>query len=107
MTFITQASYTSEAWANLVKNPENREAATRALVEKVGGRLIAYYYCFGEHDTITIYEAPDETVAAGAILASIGAGHVKACKTTVLFTMEQAMEAMRKAGTISFSGPKG
>ena len=35
------------------------------------------------------------------------AGHVKAIKTTTLFTVEQAMTALRKAGTASYRAPTG
>lgn len=105
--YVTQFSYTSEAWANLVKNPEDRAAPVKALIEKLGGRLLSMYYCFGEYDGFIIYEAPDETTASGAVLAAIARGHLKAAKTTVLLTVEQAMEAMGKAGEIVFPAPKG
>ena len=107
MTFMVQASYTPESWAKMAKNPEDRTAPVKALLEKVGGRLIDMYYCFGEYDVIVICEAPDETTSAGAVLASFAAGHLKASKTTILLTVEQAMEAMGKAGTIIYPAPKG
>jgi len=105
--FMSQFSYTSEAWAALVKNPENRRAVLKAATEKLGGRLIDLYYCFGEYDGIVISEYPDETTATAGILAAISPGHVKAVKTTLLVTVEQAVEAMRKASSIVYPGPKG
>jgi uncharacterized protein with GYD domain len=105
--FMTQSSLTPEAWAKLVKNPENREAAVRALLEKLGGRLLGYYYCFGEYDVVIISEIPDEVTAMSGLLAGISSGVNKATKTTVLLTTEQAMEAMRRAGKLTFSAPKG
>jgi uncharacterized protein with GYD domain len=56
---MTQFAYTSEAWKALVKNPEDRGRVFSELVEKMGGRLIALYYCMGEYDGLVIYEAPD------------------------------------------------
>jgi uncharacterized protein with GYD domain len=105
--YMTQFSYTSEAWATLVKNPEDRGAVFKALVEKMGSRLVDIYYCFGEYDGLVIFEAPDETTATAVILAAITPGHLSATKTTVLFTMEDAMEAMGKAGAQVYAGPKG
>ena len=105
--YMTQWAYTSEAWANLVKTPENREAGVKALIEKMGGRLLCCYNCFGEYDGLVIYEAPDETAATGIALAATAAGHLKATKTTVLLTMEQGVEAMGKAGGIAYPAPKG
>ncbi len=105
--YMTQFSYTPEAWAARVKNPEDREAPVKALMEKSGGRLLSMYYCFGEYDGFVIYEAPDETTATAAVLAVTAPGHLKGTKTTVLFTVEQGMEAMRKAGGIAYPAPKG
>lgn len=104
--YMTQFAYTPEAWAALVKNPEDRGAAFRGLVEKMGGQMHAIYYCFGEFDGLVIYEAPDETAALAAILAVISPGHLKTTKTTPLFTMETTLEAMRKAGAVTYRGPK-
>ena len=105
--YMGQFAYTREAWADMVKNPEDRSAPVKALAEKMGCRLIGFYYCFGEYDGLVILEAPDETTAMSFVLAAIAPGHLKATKTTVLFTVEQAMEAMGKAGAIVFAAPKG
>ncbi len=105
--YMVQFAYTPESWAALVKNPEDRSAPVKALAEKLGGRMLNMYYCFGEYDGFVILEAPDETTAMAAVLAAIAPGHLKATKTTVLFTVEQAMEAMGKAGGIVYPAPKG
>ena len=104
--YMTHFAYTSDAWASLAKNPQNREKVFRELIEKLGGRLVAFYYAFGEYDGVFITEMPDEATLAAALLAAISAGHTKAIKTTVLLSTEQAMEAMRKAGTQSYQAPR-
>ena len=105
--YMTQFAYTSEAWAKLSMNPEDRRAPLRALLQKAGGRLVELYYSFGEYDGFLIFEAPDEVSATATVLAALAPGHVRAIKTTTLLTVEQAMEAMRKAGGLSYAGPKG
>ncbi len=45
--------------------------------------------------------------AMAGILAEITPGHLKATMTTKLFSMEEAMQAMRKAGEMAYPGPKG
>ena len=105
--YMTQFSYTAETWAALAKNPEDRGAAVAGLMEKLGGRMHSTYYSFGEYDGIVIYELPDDVTASAAIMAAIAPGHLKATKTTKLFTMEEAMESMRKAGEVVYPGPKG
>jgi len=102
---MTQFAYTPQAWAALTKKPENREEIFRGLVQKLGGRLISFYNCFGDYDGVIVYEAPDETTAAATILAAVAPGHLKAIKTTTLMTTEQTMEAMRKAGMQTYRAP--
>ncbi len=104
--YMLQFSYTREAWTALTKNPQDRTGPLRALVEKLGGRLISLYYAFGEYDGVAILEAPDQTAAAAGVLAALVPGHLKATKTTLLLTVEEAMKAMSKAGGLTYSGPK-
>jgi uncharacterized protein with GYD domain len=104
--FMSQFSYTAEAWQALTKNPEDRAKAVRALLEKLGAKLHSLYYSFGEYDGVVIYEAPDESTATAFILAATSPGHLKSTKTTTLLTVEQTMQAMRKAGGATYKGPK-
>lgn len=104
--YMTQFTYTTEAWAALAKDPQNREEVLRSLVEELGGRLLVFYYAFGEYDGVFITEMPDETTVAAAVLAVISPGHVKSIKTTVLLTTEQTLKAMREAGKQSYQAPR-
>jgi uncharacterized protein with GYD domain len=103
--YMSQFAYTSEAWAALAQNPEDRSEPIRGLAEAMGGRLIAFYNTFGEYDGLAIFEAPDEGTAAAVAIAAITPGHLKSFKTTLLLTAEQGVEAMRKAGEATFRAP--
>jgi uncharacterized protein with GYD domain len=103
--YMTQFAYTPETWATLTQNPEDRSEALRGLLENMGGRMISFYNSFGEYDGLFIYEAPDESTAAATVLAAISPGHVKALKTTTLLSIEDGMEAMRKAGEATYRRP--
>ncbi len=103
--YMTQAAYTAEAWATMTKNPQDRSVAVRELAQKLGGRLIGLYFCFGEYDVVALTDMPDDTAALATSLAAVSPGHLKAIKTTKLFTVEETMEAMRKAGSLAFQGP--
>lgn len=52
-------------------------------------------------------EAPNEAAITAVLLAAIGAGHIRASKTTQLLTPSAAMEAMRQAGAAGFKAPGG
>ena len=103
--YMTQFSYTPEAWATLSQNPEDRSAAVREAAESMGGRLIFFSYSFGEYDGVFIGEYPDETAAATLALVGVAAGHLKTIKTTPLLSVEDAMEAMRRTGAVMFRRP--
>jgi uncharacterized protein with GYD domain len=67
--------------------------------------LIDVYYCFGEYDAVVLLEAPDDNAALATAMAVVTPGHLKAIKTTRLFTVEETMEAMRKAGSVTYPAP--
>jgi uncharacterized protein with GYD domain len=103
--YLLQFTYTPEAWAALARRPENRVEVVRGLLEGLGGRLVAAYYSFGEYDGVLLAELPDNTASAAAALAVNAAGHLKALKTTPLLTVEETLEAMRRAGGITYRAP--
>ncbi len=103
--YMSQVSYTSEAWAAMTRNPEDRSEVFGGLAESMGGRLLSWYYTFGEHDALVIYEAPDEGTAAAMVLAAVSSGHLKSVETSVLLSAEQGVETMRKAGEATYRAP--
>ena len=103
--YMSQFAYTPEAWAALTRQPEDRSQAVAQLCERMGARLVNLYYSFGEYDGVIIVEAPDEVTAAATVLAAVVPGHVKSIKTVPLLTVEQTMEALRKAGGAGYRAP--
>ncbi len=103
--YMTQFAYTADAWAALAHNPVNRAEGFRTLTEQQGGRFVDLFYTFGEYDRLVIFEALDDTVAAAIVIAAAAPGHLKAVRTTRLLTVPEAMEAMRKAGAVSYAAP--
>ena len=103
---MIQFSYKSEIVGQLIKNPEDRSVAVRNLIEKLGGKLLAFYYSFGDYDGIVIAEFPDNTSGLATTMASFAAGGTTKLKTTVLITVEEAMVAMKKAAGLQLSMPK-
>jgi uncharacterized protein with GYD domain len=103
--YMIQFSYTSEAWAALAKNPENRAEGISALAQKMGGRLVDVYYCFGEYDGVVLAELPNDTAATATVIAAVAPGHVKATRTTRLMTVNEAMAAMKQAGGVAYAAP--
>ena len=103
--YMTQVSYTSEASAALTHNPEDRSEVFGRLAEAMGGRLLSWYYTFGEYDVLVIYEAPDQSTTAAMVLAATAPGHLSKGKTSMLLSAEEGMEAMRNAGEATYRAP--
>jgi uncharacterized protein with GYD domain len=105
--YMVQAAYTSQAWSAMSRKPEDREKAVRDLVERAGGKLQNTYFSFGPFDVVVIFDAPDAPTAAAIAVAANNAGHLRSIQTTPLLTVSEAMEVMRKAGTLSYNAPTG
>ena len=102
---LFQASYTSEAWAAQVSHPQNRIEVIRPVLERLGGRLESAYLSFGDYDVVVIAEMPDAGSAAAFALAGSAGGALKAVKTTPLLTIEEGIEAMKKAAGAGYRPP--
>jgi uncharacterized protein with GYD domain len=104
--FLLQASYTSDSWKNLVKNPVDRIAVVKPVVERLGGSLDHAWFAFGEYDIVTILQMPDNVSAAALSLAIGAGGGFKSHKTTPLLTIADGIEAMKKAATAGYKPPQ-
>lgn len=103
--YLTRFRYTPETWARLISKPEDRRTAAQAYIESVGGKLHGFWYAFGTHDGYNLWEAPDNVSMAAVALAIGGGGALSAFETTVLLSVDETMDALRKAGHITYSVP--
>jgi uncharacterized protein with GYD domain len=103
---MIQSSYTPEAWAGMVKRPQDRSRMVRQVTKKMRGRMISFYYAFGEHDAVIIVELPNNEAAAAVAIAAAAGGGVRSVKTTVLMTPAEGLAAMRKAKSTGYEPPK-
>lgn len=101
--YLIQASYTPEAWAGMIRNPQNRREAVAPLIEALGGRLVSLDFAFGEYDIVVILEVPDNIGATAGAMAVTASGAFKAYKTTPLISAEEAMQAASRAGEAAAS----
>lgn len=95
--YMYQVSYTAEAVAAQVKEPQDRIEAVRPVIEAMGGKLVAAGYPFGEYDAVVLFEAPDDPSAAGFALAIAAGGAARSAKTTRLLSGQEWIESLRKA----------
>ncbi len=103
--YLTRFSYTPETWARMAKNPEDRREAARKYIESVGGKLHGFWYAFGAHDGYNLWEAPDNISMAAVAIAISGGGALSKFETTVLLSVEDTMEALKRAQTVTYRPP--
>jgi uncharacterized protein with GYD domain len=103
--YLGRFSYTAEAVKKLIDSPEDRSQVARAAVESIGGTLHGFWYAFGEYDGYWLVEVPDNTAAA-ALAATVGAGGaLSKVETIPLISVEEGVEAFRRAGSVSYRPP--
>ncbi len=102
--YLARFSYTTDAMKALVNQPQDRSAAAREVAESLGGKLVGFWYAFGEFDGVFLMEAPDNASAA-ALAMAVGASGAVSIETTVLLDMDEAQEAMRKAAEATYRPP--
>ena len=106
-TYLIQFSYTPHSIKGLVEQPDVDHAGqASAMVDSVGGKLLGYWYAFGDFDGVVLLEAPDASTAASVAMAIGGTGEVRRLETTVLLTMDEARQGAHKAATASHLPPR-
>jgi uncharacterized protein with GYD domain len=90
-------TYSSEAWARMIKSPGDRTSAVRQLADSVGGTLESAHWMFGAHDGIVVVDVPDSIRAAALSVAVGSTGSFKHLETHELFTQEQIGQVLSHA----------
>ena len=103
--YLSRFSYTPETWARLIDTPEDRREAAQSYIESVGGKLHGFWYAFGTHDGYNLWEAPDNVSMAAVAVAISGGGALSSFETTVLLTVDETMDALRKAAQVQYQAP--
>ena len=100
--FLHQVSYTPEALARLIANPQDRFEAVRAHIEKLGGRCRTPT---SHSDSMTLCSSPRCRTTfppPRSPWRSPPGGSLRNCQTTALMSNAESLEAMRKAATCGY-----
>jgi uncharacterized protein with GYD domain len=103
--YLGRFSYTTDAIKALLNEPQDRSAAAREVAESLGGKLLGFWFAFGEFDGVFLMEAPDNASAAALAMAVGAGGALSEVETTVLLDMDEAQDAMRKAAAATYRPP--
>ena len=103
--YLGRFSYTADALKALLNEPQDRSAPAREVAESLGGKLLGFWFAFGEFDGVFLMEAPDNASAAALAMAVGAGGALSEVETTVLLDMDEAQDAMRKAAAATYRPP--
>jgi uncharacterized protein with GYD domain len=103
--FLVEARYNAEGIKGLnSEGGSDRVAATKALVERLGGTLECFYFAFGEIDAYIVVDLPDNATVAAVQMAVNGSGMITS-HTVVLLTPSELDEAAQR--DVPFHPPAG
>ena len=92
--YLFQASYTLDGVEGLAREgAASRRSAVKKTIARMGGKLEAFYYAFGDVDAYVIADLPDNASANALSLAINRSGMVH-LTTTVLMTPEEVDQAL-------------
>ena len=94
--FLSQAAYTPAGVHGLIKEGgAKRRDAIKDLVEKSGGKLLAFYFAYGESDAYVITEYPDRSAALALSIAVNASGAVRLTQIELMHP-EEVDAALKK-----------
>ena len=100
-----KAQEDSKAIKAMVERPQDRSKAAAKVAKSLGGKMIGFWYAFGEFDCAFLLEAPDNATVAALAMAIGAGGALSKVETTVLLDMKEAQDAMQKAAAASYNPP--
>ena len=106
-TFITYASYSHSGVKGIINKPEDRSTAVGKLIEKSGGKMIAFYNTTGGNDVVLIHEATDGEAAVAIGMAVGSTGSLSKVETVRAWSGAEFVAVTKKAGGIvsAYSAP--
>ncbi len=101
--YLYNGSYTLEGVKGLVKDGgSSRKAQVESAVRSLGGKLEAFYFAFGENDTYSIMDFPDNVSCAAVSLAVNASGGYRGYVVPLLTVEEMDLAAKKK---VLYRGP--
>ncbi|HTW28100.1 MAG TPA: GYD domain-containing protein [Acetobacteraceae bacterium] len=102
--FMLRWQLTAAAAKALVARPQDRTVQATTLFEGFGGKLLQYFFTFGEYDGLAICEFPDATAVAACSMAASATGAFSRFETVSLLTAKEAETAMQVARAAKIGG---
>ena len=103
--YMIQIKYNQSSTQGLVGTPQDRRPQAAAIMQRLGGQLIDFYFTLGQWDAVLIVELSDDIHAMAVAMADV-AGAVGGTLVTPLYDMDEAVAAMTIAQGIDYQAPR-
>lgn len=86
--YLHQWTYKDQQIQRMLADVEAHDRAdvVRTATEAFDGRLLHFFYCFGDYDGVAITSFPDEKSALACCMFIYGQGRIRDVRTTPLFS---------------------
>jgi uncharacterized protein with GYD domain len=89
------------AWKWMVENPQDREAAMAKPIEKLGGRMLSYYWGIGNgRNYITVALPDDPELIQATYVARLGDGLLVSYEMIELMTSADMAAALKRVSEV-------
>ena len=89
------------AWQLMIENPQDREAAVVKPIEKLGGRMLAYYWGLGNGRNYIIVALPDDSeLIQATYVARLGDGVLVSYEMIELMNSADMTDALKRVADV-------
>jgi uncharacterized protein with GYD domain len=101
MRLVTRGRVTHKYLEKFISAPEDREPVVRNLIEKVGGKVLSFYFTTGESDFLLISEAEEPEAIIAALMAASATGAVSQVSNVRAWTGAEFKSIAEKASKVA------
>jgi len=99
--FLFVGEPNAAAWKWMIENPQDREAAMAKPIEKLGGRILSYYWGVGNgRNYITIALPDDPELIQATYIARLGDGLLVSYEMIELMTSADMAGALKRVAEV-------
>ncbi len=92
--YLIRITYASHAWSAWLQEPHSCESKVKNLAEKLGGKLLQYWWSHGEFDKLIILQMPNRATMESFSEYLNSMGGFSDYRVTSLLLDEEAMKAI-------------
>ena len=103
--YLVEETFSSQAAAGIMQNPEDRFEVLKPLCEAAGCKLEQFYISGIENKSYLIIESPDLSKIYTIGATFLAGGTASSIKYIPLLTVPEALSLFKKAGSLGFRPP--